>query len=254
MSKSSAFAVGLLCFSVTSPAHAADESAFQTPERPSTNPRPQPDKAEKPSRAADASSDHSFMLALEGFATAPTDVGIEAGIETPFGLRVFGDYGWIPAASLAWIHGASVSDGGANATLDVTGASGHLFRLKIGIRPIRSLGLYLDAGYGHAELSATGSVTGSVAGVGSLSDAYRASTNVDLWLAELGYQWKFENRLVVGLGLGFMGTLGAHTKITSVDGASDSGALGVAETAADGALQAYGFLPTLNLRAGFNVL
>jgi len=95
-----------------------------------------------------------------------------------------------------------------------------------------------------------------VQNVGSISGGYHAVSNLDLWLVELGYQWKIENRLLVGLGLGFMGTMNARTSITPLGAgtAVDANMLGTAQTSVNGALESYGFLPTLSLRAGFNVL
>ena len=60
--------------------------------------------------------------------------------------------------------------------------------------------------------------------------------------------------LRIGLGLGVMGTLDARTTITPVGPSVAANITGVAETAANGALETYGFLPTLSLRVGFNVL
>jgi hypothetical protein len=255
MSPKSALTTGILTFALSSTAQAAaTDDSFRQPEKPAAAPAATPDKVTNPGADADNASNRGWTLSLEGVATAPIDAGIQAGLETPFGLRLSAGYGWIPSASLGWLRSTSIASGSASATVNVTDASGHIFRLKVGIRPFSKLGLYLDAGYARAELTADVDVTGSVAELGSVSGAYRGASSVDLWLAELGYEWKIENRLVIGTGLGFMGTLHARTNITPVGTAPDSQLLGVAETATNGALEAYGFVPTLSLRVGVNVL
>jgi hypothetical protein len=247
--------MGLLTFAFAATARgAAEAGSFPQTERPSAAPSATPDKVTKPSEHADSASRRDWTLALDAVATAPVDVGAAVEFETPFGLRLSGGYGFIPAASLSWLRGTTITSGSASAAVDVTDASGHILRLKLGVRPFSALGLYLDAGYARAELAATVDVTGSVSELGSVSGGYRGASSVDLWLAELGYEWKVENRLVLGLGLGFMGTLHASTRITPVGAAVDSALVGVAQTAANGALEAYGFVPTLSLRVGVNVL
>ena len=194
------------------------------------------------------------MLAVEGAANVPLDLGFEAGLETPFGLRVFGGYGWVVAPYVSWLRGASVSEGSARVVIDEADASGHVLRLKLGIRPFRRLGLYLDAGYGRADLDGALNLTGSVAELGSLSGGYGVHSALDLLLVELGYQVKVENRLILALGLGFTGTLNSSTTITPAGATIGSSSLDVAEAAVDRVFERYGFVPTLNLRVGFNVL
>jgi hypothetical protein len=253
MARTSAIPIGFFILVIASKARAED-APFRPSQTPLTAPSAAADTVEKPHDGADERHRRDWMLSLEAVGTAPVDVGAQVGLQTPFGLRVFGGYGWIPAASLGWLKGTSASSDGASATVDTASGSGHIFRLKVGIQPFQDLGLYLDAGYARADLAATVDLTGSVTNVGSLSGGYYATSSLDLWLVELGYQWVVERRLVVGLGLGFMGTIDAHTTITPVGAGVDSTALGVAESAVNGALESYGFVPTLSLRVGFDVL
>jgi hypothetical protein len=71
----------------------------------------------------------------------------------------------------------------------VADASGHILRVKLGIRPFSHFGLYSDAGYARADLAASVDVTVSVTNIDTLVGAYSATSSVDLWLVELGYQW-----------------------------------------------------------------
>lgn len=197
----------------------------------------------------------SYTLAIEGAANIPLDVGFEAGLDTPFGLRLFGGYGWIVAPYATFLRGASIAEGPARVTINQARASGHLLRAKLGIRPFRKLGLYFDLGYARAELDGTVDLTGSVTGVGAISGGYSASSSLDLWLVELGYQAKIENRLVLAAGLGFTGTIGANTTIAPLGAAqSDPTAIRLAESSADRSLEKYGYIPTFNLKLGFNLL
>jgi len=254
MARHPAISAGLVALALSPVAHAAEGAPYrQTDARPAPPARTE-DKVTKSDEAA--ARREAWTLSLEGVGTAPIDIGAQAGLETPFGLRLFAGYGFIPAASLAWLRGWTVAVGYARATIDTADAGGHILRLKVGIRPFPRLGLYLDGGYARATLDATVNVTGSVTNVGSISGGYHAVSDLDMWLFELGYQWKLENRLVVGLGVGFTGTMNARTTITPLGASTsaDAAMLGTAQTAVNGALESYGFLPTLSLRVGFNVL
>jgi len=255
MARYRAISLGLLAFAVAPVAHAAESAPYRPTSARASLPRSA--DADRTKRKDDDERRRSdWTLGLEAAGTAPTDLGAEVGLETPFGLRLAGGYGFMPAASLAWLRGWTVSVNDARATIDTADASGRILRLKAGLRPFRRLGLYLDGGYARAELQATVDVTGSVQNVGSISGGYHAASSVDLWLVELGYQWKLENRLLLGLGVGFMGTLNARTTITPLGAgnAIDAAMLSTAQTGVNGALEGYGFLPTLSIRVGFNVL
>jgi hypothetical protein len=91
----------------------------------------------------------------------------------------------------------------------------------------------------------------SLAGLGG---GYRAHTDLDLWLFELGYQSEYKNRLVWALALGMVGTFDSRTRISPVNGAPTSPALSEVSARADSALESYGFLPTVTLRVGFDLL
>jgi hypothetical protein len=199
-----------------------------------------------------------WMLSIEGVTHAPLDLGFQAGLEAPFGLRLFGGYGWVPAAYsnfLTDIAASASGDAQAEVMLRRANYEGHTFRVQAGVRPFRSLGFYGDVGY--ARLQFDGALDLSDSGVPSLQGlggGYEAHTDVDLWLIELGYQSEFKNRLVWGVALGMVGTFDARTHITSVNGAPSSSALQLIAARGDDALESYGFVPTLTLRVGFDLL
>jgi hypothetical protein len=199
------------------------------------------------------------MLSVEGVTHAPIDMGLQLGLETPQGLRLFGGYGWVPGSYMNLLTGVAASASNnayADALLDDAEYQGHTWRLQVGWRPFRAIGLYGDVGY--ARLSAKGALdlaSSSVPQLAVFGGGYEANTRLDMWLVELGYQGQVADRLVLGLALGAMGTLDATTRITAVNGApTNSAILNGAATQADSALEKYGIVPTLTLRLGFDLI
>jgi hypothetical protein len=201
----------------------------------------------------------AWMLSVEGVTHAPIDMGLQLGLETPQGLRLFGGYGWVPGGYMNLLTGIAANASGdsyAKALLDDADYQGHTWRVQVGWRPFRAIGLYGDVGY--ARLSAKGALdlaSSSIPQLAVLGGGYEANTRLDMWLVELGYQDQIADRLVLGLALGAMGTLSATTRITAVNGApTNSVILDRAATKADNALEKYGVVPTLTLRLGFDLI
>jgi hypothetical protein len=200
-----------------------------------------------------------WLFSLEGVTHAPIDVGVQAGLEMPFGLRVFGGYGWVPEAyidTLTGIAARATDDARIIEVLDSAHYSGRTARVTIGIRPFRRLGLYLDAGYAHASLEASRALPQiEIPGYGTLRGGYRMKTGLDLWVVEVGYQVQIARRLVLAAGLGATGTLDARTTIAAVDGApADADIAAEASRRVDRAFETYGTVPTLTLRIGFDLI
>jgi hypothetical protein len=183
---------------------------------------------------------------------------VQLGVETPQRIRLFGGYGWVPQPYMNLLTGVAAGASGnsyAQALLDQAEYSGRTWRVQLGLRPFRALGLYGDVGY--ARLRAEGSLDLSstdVPQLAALGGGYRADTTLDMWLVELGYQAQLADRLVLALALGAMGTFEATTTINSVDGAPSSKLLGDAARQGDAALESYGIVPTLTLRLGFDFI
>lgn len=216
-----------------------------------------PDQREEDARAAERRR-QQWLVAIEGVTHAPIDWGVQLGVEMPFRLRVSGAYGWVPGVYMDLLTGIAAGASGnsyAKALLERAQYSGRTWRVQLGARPFRSLGLYADVGY--ARLIANGSLdlaSTEVPALARLGGGYRANTELDMWLLELGYQGQFAERIVLAVALGAMGTFEAATSIKSIDGAPSSGALDDAATQADAALESYGIVPTLTLRAGFDLI
>jgi hypothetical protein len=200
----------------------------------------------------------AWILALEGVTHAPVDIGVQLGVETPPGVRLFAGYGWVPQAYMDLLTGVAGGASGnsyAQAVLEEADYTGRTWRFQLGFRPFRNLGLYGDVGY--AQLHAKGSLDLSetnVPALAALGGGYRADTKLDMWLLELGYQAQFADRVMLALALGVMGTLESTTTIRSVDGAPNSKLLGDAARQGDSALESYGIVPTLTLRLGFDFI
>jgi hypothetical protein len=212
-------------------------------------------------RAPEPSNDwrSAWLLSVEGVTHAPVDIGAQLGLETPQGVRLFGGYGFVPGGYMNLLTGIAASasrNAYAEALLNDARYSGHTWRVQIGLRPFRSLGLYADLGY--AQLSARGDLdlsSSSVPQLAALGGGYQARTRLDMWLVELGYQGQVADRLVLGLALGCMGTFDSTTTISAVDGAkANSLVLGSAASEADAALKKHGIVPTLTLRLGFDLI
>lgn len=200
-----------------------------------------------------------WILSLDGVTHAPVDMGVQLGLQTPPGIRVSGGYGWVPGAYMNLLTGVAAGASGnsyARALLEEARYTGHTWRLQAGFRPFRALGLYADVGY--ARLDAKGALDLASSGVPmleTLGGGYEATTKLDMWLLELGYQGQLGDRVVMAFALGVMGTVNARTNITSVGGApTNSAALNLAATQADDALEKYGIVPTLTLRLGFDLI
>jgi hypothetical protein len=184
-------------------------------------------------------------------------VGVQVGVETPQGLRLFGGYGWVPGSYMSLLTSIAANASGnsyAKAMLSDAKYQGHTWRAQVGWRPFRAIGLYGDVGY--AQLSAEGSLDLAASGIPQLAmfgGGYTANTRLDMWLIELGYQGELADRIVLALALGAMGTFNSTTSITADNGAPTNAAvLNLAARQTDTALEKYGVVPTLTLRLGFD--
>src|SRR5436190_405138 len=134
----------------------------------------------------------AWLLSLEAVTHAPVDMGVQLGVETPQGLRLFGGYGFVPGMYidvLTSIAGNAAGNSYGAALLKAARYQGHTWRVQAGLRPFRAIGLYGDLGY--ARLDATGALDLSSTGVPvleRLGGGYQAQTSLDMWLIELGYQ------------------------------------------------------------------
>lgn len=238
----------------TAPAFATPPAVAPVPPAPSALPARRPDVlAEHDQAQEDERTSKQWMVAIEAFTRAPLDMGVQAGLEFPYGVRFAAGYGWVPQPYLSFLtESVAVSAGvssNATALLREGLQGGNTFRLQGGIRPFESLGFYLDAGYAHVSLH--GSLSGSsLTGVGS--GDYTADASIGMWLVELGYQAWIGRHFTLAGALGVTGTLSSTTKLDG-PGVDPEVAADIARSV-DEQIEQYGTLPTLTLRLGFDVI
>lgn len=218
---------------------------------------PEADPGKEPDREEKSLRDRT-MLSIEAVTHAPVDVGFQAGYEAPFGLRLFGGYGWVPRPfidAVTDVAASAIGDPRARSVLQNGNYGGNAWRVQAGLRPFSKLGLYLDAGY--SKVSVDGSLEIADSGVRELANfdgGYRASLDLDMWLVELGYQGQLLERIVLGSGLGVMRTMRSSTTVTATDGAPTSPAVEEVTQQIDESIENYGFVPTLTLRLGVDLI
>ncbi len=197
-----------------------------------------------------------WMITLEGVTRAPVDIGAQVGLETPIGLRVSAGLGWVPAAYMNLVTAAVASttnDARAEAYLRSANYQGQSWSAQLGYRPFSRLGLYCDAGYSRLVLDGSGDVTSATyPELAGAEGHYRATTAIDLWTISVGYEIQPIDRLLLAAGLGVLGTLDAHTEAASTNPRASKTLLTDAAARFDRGLKAYGIVPTLTLRAGFD--
>ncbi len=244
----------------SAPPSAAAQVAPRVPQRmaetraaPANAPR---DTGSTETPGANASDD--WMLSLEGVTRIPVDVGVQTIFETPVGLRFGGGYGFIPGPYVDFVTGAAsgtASSTSAAADLSIFDG-GHVWRAQLGIRPVRKLGFYLDGGY--ARVTLTGQIDesafGGLPGAANFG-AQGVTSHLDMWFAELGYQGHVGDHVVLGIGLGIMGTLDSSTELDQPSANSTTQALTAEATdSVDRQIERYGFIPNLSLRLGFDLI
>jgi hypothetical protein len=190
-----------------------------------------------------------WMLAIEGYTTAPVDIGGRVTFETPFRLRLSGAYGIVPGAYFGLVNDV-VEESGAydsfgadfvEANLD----DGHVWRAMVGFRPVG--GLYLDAGYARIALAG-----------GLQADQFRYSidTTLHMWTAEIGYQGQIGDHFLLALGLGVMKTISADSTVVADFELGNSRLAQIFTEDAvreyEDKLEEYGFVPTVTLRLGWD--
>ncbi len=200
------------------------------------------------------------MLALEAVTHAPLDIGFQVGFEARPGVRVSGGYGRVPGAYLGLVtraaRNASNADPLATALITDGFQGGYTWRVQGGIRPFSKLGLYLDAGYARVALA--GSLDSRAvpsAGALGVQGGYSVDAVLHMWLIELGYQAHVGDHVVLAVGGGVMGTFAAHTTISTQAGSVRLPAVDPSTASTvDELLEKHGYLPTLTLRLGFDLI
>jgi len=213
-----------------------------------------PGDARVDERTDDQKKRERWMLSLEGVAHAPSDIGFQASVELPFRLRFVGGFGFMPAEWITGFLARTTSDSEARAVLDLPSYSGTIWRAQVGYRPWKKLGLYFDAGYAHASIHGSYELPGTLLGENLGEGSYAIDSSLDIWLLEAGYQWQIKQRAVLALGLGVMSTFHADTSVAASSDAERRDEFLRGARQADDALEKYGTIPFVTLRAGVDLL
>jgi hypothetical protein len=217
-------------------------------------------QARRDERADENKVSEDWILAFSAVTHAPVDLAAEVGLELPMGLRFGASYGYVPSAYLNVITGALTSanavDETSRALVEKGFESGRSWRLQLGLRPFKSFGGYIDAGFSRVTISGTLAAADAMSAGLLLPVDYSVDSTLNLWFVELGYQAQIANRLLLAFGFGLMRTTSAKTTAESV--ASSVPIVGQTEDQVtsniDSALEQYGIIPTLNLRIGFDAI
>lgn len=200
-----------------------------------------------------------WMLSLDAVTHAPLDIGLQLGFEGG-PLRLSGGYGRVPGAYLGLVTRAAGNASGADplATALITDGfqGGYTWRVQGGIRPFPKLGLYLDAGYTRVALSGSlDSAAVPAASAAGVQGGYSVGAVLHMWLLELGYQAHIGDHVVLAVGAGVMGSFAAHTTVTRNAGSVHLPAVDPSTpSTVDDLLEKHGYLPTLTLRLGFDLI
>jgi hypothetical protein len=198
------------------------------------------------------------MLSLEAVTNAPVDVGGRVTFEAPFRVRLSAGFGVVPSFYLGLVNGAIQRTGAYDMMFGQAGSGaydgGSAWRAQIGVRPFKNSGFYIDGGYSMVNLS--GRVAGPiVAGLPSVS--LDLETRLHTWLIEIGFQGQVADRMVLGFGLGVLGTIAASTSASTSRTIATRAAKPIAQDAVssfDRRIEQYGYVPTATLRVGYDLL
>lgn len=211
-----------------------------------------------------------WLLSLEAVTNAPVDMGARVTLEAPFRARLSLGAGVVPRPYLKAVNRIVAAAGAyQERTADIVDGSfddGSTWRAQVGFRPFAGYGFYIDGGYSRVRLSGNVYVADVapslgdlvIAGVSVRDAGYRVTMTMHLWLVEIGWQARVFDRLVLGAGLGVMGTVSARTR---AEPDFEQGRSAVARALSrratqtiDDAIETYGYLPTLTVRLGFGLL
>lgn len=230
-------------------------AAWRGPTWRAPEPQPAPDQSSESFLEQRRRVSSHWLFAAEGATHAPVDAGINAELETPFGLRLSGGYGWVPSAYVNLITQiAGLGTDAAASTLVADGwQNGHAWRIAGGIRPFKNTGVYLDAGYERVSLN--GAFAASALGLpNSAATQVSLRTTIQMWFVELGYETALGKHVVLGAGIGTTGTLGSSTAASAGSDVEANAAIVDAANHLDRQVERYGLLPTLSARLGFNLI
>jgi hypothetical protein len=218
--------------------------------------------------SADDAKPARWHLVAGAGTDAPLSVGAHARVEAPSRLRLSTSVGILPGPYVDGINAFVVAVGGySDATADLVRSaltSSLVWRTHLGFRPVESLGLYGELGYGLVSLG--GSATGSeiISGVTgralpssepASSQPFDVTSTLHMLDVEVGYDLPVTEVLEVRLAVGGAFTLASSTRIAPgyaprtpqlVKGFTDYG-----ESYLDDVYTSYVFAPVVSVGIGY---
>ena len=185
---------------------------------------------------------------------APSDLGVQAGVEFPFRLRLFTGFGYMPVDWLTDFVADAAPDELSRAFLGLPTYSGTIWRAQLGVRPFRKLGFYIDGGYAYASIHGSFEPSAALAEQLDIQGGYDVDVSLNLWLVEIGHEWIVARHGVLALGVGVMSTFDATTRVSATGGAPRTAEIARGERQATEAFESYGTLPFVGLRFGVDFL
>lgn len=196
----------------------------------------------------------------------PVDIGARLAVETPIGLRLFGEVGGMPqgyqtmtsaVAGLADTQGRNVS-----AAVDQTMQSAFSGAAGLSLRPMPNKGLVADVGWRRMNLRGEGSVASIASALGygaqigaSAEQPWTSKTTMDQVITRVGWMWEPAEQLIVRLDVGAAITVAADTSLATADGSAPEPAYAafaeVASAQFDQTLRRFGHLPTVGFSVGW---
>lgn len=193
----------------------------------------------------------------------PVSIGADAQLELPLRILLRLHFGWMPPAYIDAINGVATGFNWYNtATANLVSAAvdhAFVFRSGLGFRPFPGEGFELSAGYtmvmGGGSLTSAEVIEAASGAPLLLSSTAELpmSTTLHAFHAEVNWRWVIEEHWVIVVGVGYVHTLAADTRIeapaSSIARVSD--AFTQAEVYLDDILTTYGIAPVVKLRTGF---
>lgn len=156
----------------------------------------------------------------------PLAIGARAQVEMPFRLRLSTSIGILPAPYVDGINAFVVAVGGYDdATADLvksTISSSLIWRNHVGYRPVKSLGLYGELGYGLVALGGSTTASTLIAGVtgksfpsseASGNHVFDAAATLHMLDLEVGWDFPIADRLELRVAAGGAFTVASQTTI-----------------------------------------